>query len=167
MVNSGSPASAQRIVNVNEYVYEIKEGQMKLYVWDNITSGWVKNTGAAVGTYQIQTASGIALGSGDLLSGGSVSTSLVAASPIYYNYAQCALASGTPAAATAFIVTHIAANGYASGTVLTSAAFGKASIIAIPPVQPFLLMSGDAIVATTVSNNTSGSTWNTRIVFNQ
>jgi hypothetical protein len=167
MANSGSPASAQRIVNVNEYIYEIKEGQMKLYVWDNVTSGWVKNTGASVGTYQITTTSGIALGSGNLVSGGYVSSSLTAAAPMYYSYSQCILASGTPAAATAFIVTHIAANGYASGTVLTSAAFGTASIIAVPPVQPYLLMSGDAIVATTVSNNTSGSTWNTRIVFNQ
>jgi hypothetical protein len=44
MSNSGSAASVQRIVNVNEYVYEIKEGQIKSHVWDDTTSGWVKQT---------------------------------------------------------------------------------------------------------------------------
>jgi hypothetical protein len=43
MVNSGSPVSAQRVVNVNEFIYEIKDGEMKNYVWDDSASGWVKN----------------------------------------------------------------------------------------------------------------------------
>jgi hypothetical protein len=39
--NSGSAVSATNAVNVNEYVHEIKEGQIKNYMWDGVSS-WVR-----------------------------------------------------------------------------------------------------------------------------
>lgn len=45
MVNSGSPIASQSVVNVNEFVYQIKEGEIKNYNWDTPTSSWVPYTG--------------------------------------------------------------------------------------------------------------------------
>lgn len=47
MSNSGSALSAQLTVNNNEYIYEIREGEIKVYHWDAFTSGWVKSAGNA------------------------------------------------------------------------------------------------------------------------
>ena len=305
MVNSGSPIASQTMVNVNEFIYQIKEGEMKNYNWDTTTSSWVPYTGevtlnlsgvsisvtVASGTpvgvsgavvsiasgtpvgisgqiigqsmsggsesglivwgygtsgqfpvqttsgsyvsvsgavsvtgsvqvsgavqisgtvtantglsgasfsgqivwgagssgqvysktysgdavtivmslqYRLGTMSGIALGSGNLVSGGYTSASLAASQAIYYKGAQITISSGTPASGTAFIVTLIpATGGFASGAVLTSAAFSSASLFQNPPSSPFILMSGDIINVTTVSNSNSGFTWATRICFSQ
>ena len=118
--------------------------------------------------YRLGTMSGIALGSGNLVSGGYTSASLAASQAIYYKGAQITISSGTPASGTAFIVTLIpATGGFASGAVLTSAAFSSASLFQNPPSSPFILMSGDIINVTTVSNSNSGFTWATRICFSQ
>ena len=285
MVNSGSPIASQNMVNVNEYLYQIKEGEIKNYNWDTPTSSWVPYTGEvslnlsgvvlnvtvssgtpvgvsgavisiASGTpvgisgqiigqsmsggsesgmvvwgygtsgqfpiqtisgsyvsisgvigqtisgasqsgmvvwgagssgqvysktysgdsvtvvkslqFQVATMSGVTLGSGNAVSGGYTSASLAATQPIYYKSAQITISSGTPAAGTAFIVTLIpATGGFASGAVLTSAAFSSASLFQNPPSSPFVLMSGDIINVTTVSNTNSGFTWATRIVLSQ
>jgi hypothetical protein len=172
MANSGSSLSEQTVVNTNEYIYQIAQGQIMNYVWNATTSSWVPMPATVPVTttpsYQIGTMSGVALGSGNMVSGGYTSASLTANQPLYYKNSMISTLSGTASAGTAFLVTLIPAQGgFASGVVLVSAAFITASVLVNPPSSPFILMSGDAIVTTTVSNANSGFTWNTRTIFSQ
>ncbi|HPE06196.1 MAG TPA: hypothetical protein PLW50_00545 [Smithellaceae bacterium] len=48
MTNSGSAIAAINTVNVNEYLHNIKEGQIKNYIWDAGASAWVKDPGTVL-----------------------------------------------------------------------------------------------------------------------
>lgn len=74
MTNSGSPLSASTVVNVEEYVNVIKEGQIKNYIWNAGTSSWVRDPGTVVNLSGVQITVDV---SGDLVwcvgqSGGAV-----------------------------------------------------------------------------------------------
>jgi len=42
MVNKGSPVSALNIVNINELIWRIREGEIKVYVYDEESGQWVR-----------------------------------------------------------------------------------------------------------------------------
>ena len=53
-MNSGSPLSASTVVNVEEYINAIKEGQIKNYIWDAANSQWVRDPGTVVNISGLQ-----------------------------------------------------------------------------------------------------------------
>jgi len=183
--NSGSVYSEQNIIDSVEFVNQIRPGQMQNYVWNITTSSWIPEpayttsgsfvtvTGTVINTPSIQfqtvLVSGTMLGSGALVSGGYASASITATQPIYYRYSQLSFASGTPTATAAFAVSLIPAAGYASGvgTLLTSAAIVNSGAYLATSGITYILLSGDTIVATTVSNVVSGIPWSVRIVLSQ
>jgi hypothetical protein len=48
LTNSGSPLSASTVVNANEYIHVIKEGQIRNYIWDVAAGAWVRDPGTIV-----------------------------------------------------------------------------------------------------------------------
>jgi hypothetical protein len=54
LANSGSAVSASNVVNVNEYLHTIKEGQIKNYIWNAGTAAWVKDPGTVVNISGLQ-----------------------------------------------------------------------------------------------------------------
>ena len=54
MTNSGSPLSASTVINVEEYINAIKEGQIKNYIWDAANSQWVRDPGTIVNISGLQ-----------------------------------------------------------------------------------------------------------------
>jgi len=44
MVNKGSPLSALNIVNLNELIWKIREGEIKVFVYDEDSEQWVRLT---------------------------------------------------------------------------------------------------------------------------
>ena len=174
MANSGSAIASQTFVNANEFIYEIKEGEMKNYSWDNATSAWtpiVSFSGQSQTVFTQQLAyqtiwtSGLTLGSGNLVSGGYVSCAITATTPIYLRYAQMSFLSGTPTGSM-FAVKVTPAVGFGAVTLATGAVTAAGSYVT-PTVTPYILLSGDTVTATTISGTTSGMTYTARIVCSQ
>ena len=125
--------------------------------------------------YQLTIMSGVTLGSGTLVSGGYMSAALTISTlnPLYLRYVAWTGTSGTIASGSALLVRFTPAGG--AGTVtLTSTAFtsGVTTPITSYAFASFsgnvlMLLSGDIIQVTTISNNISGITQSVRILCGQ
>lgn len=125
--------------------------------------------------YQLTIMSGITLGSGTLVSGGYMSAALTISTlnPLYLRYVAWTGTSGTIASGSALLIRFTPAGG--AGTVtLTSTAFtsGVTTPITSYAFASFsgnvlMLLSGDIIQVTTISNNISGITQSVRILCGQ